>query len=143
MSVVATKPNNLTREDLKQIKLLLDQNGYSEAKLQSAWRAKTNQDITASIVGHIRRAAIGETLIPFEQRVSQAMIKIQSNHSWTPVQKRYLDRIAKQLKYEAVIDRTFINQRFASDGGDTKLDKMLNNQLDTVIAEINENMWTA
>ncbi|MDZ7852085.1 MAG: type I restriction-modification enzyme R subunit C-terminal domain-containing protein [Halomonas sp.] len=47
--------------------------GYSETRLESAWRNATNQEIAASIVGHIRRAALGEALVPFEQRVRDAM----------------------------------------------------------------------
>ena len=143
LSVVANKPKDLTREDLKQIKLLLDANGYSEAKLQTAWRNKTNQDIAASIVGHIRRAAIGEALIPFEQRVNNAMSKIYDSHVWTPVQRKALERLGKQLKHEGLIDRQFVSQRFASDGGDKKFDKLLDNRLDTVLEQINEFLWTA
>lgn len=143
LSVVANKPKDLTREDLKQIKLLLDANGYSEAKLQTAWRNKTNQDIAASIVGHIRRAAIGETLIPFDQRVNYAMAKIYASHAWTPVQRKALERLGKQLKHEGLIDRQFVSQRFASDGGDKKFDKLLGNRLDTVLEQINEFLWTA
>lgn len=73
LAVVVNKPRDLTREQLKEIKLLLDGAGYSEARLQSAVRNQTNQDIAASIIGHIRRAALGEPLIPFEQRVAKAI----------------------------------------------------------------------
>lgn len=143
LSVVTTKPKDLTRDTLKQIKLLLDANGFSEAKLQAAWRNKTNQDIAASIVGHIRRAAIGEALIPFERRVSMAMEKIYASHNWTIAQRKALERLAKQLKHEGLIDREFVRQRFAADGGDKKLDKQLDNRLDKVIEEINEYLWMA
>lgn len=143
LSVVAIKPKNLTRETLKEIKLLLDQNGYNEAGLQSAWRAKTNQDITASIVGHIRRVALGEPLIPFEIRVNNALTKILSSQAWTPVQAKALERIAKQLKFEAVIDRQFIKERFADKGGDNLIDKQLGNRLDEVIGLFNEYLWVA
>lgn len=64
------------------ISLLLDQCGYSEAKLQSAWRNQTNQDVAASIIGYIHQAALGGALIPFEQRVSNAMQKIYNRHNW-------------------------------------------------------------
>lgn len=141
LSVVATKPKNLTREILKDIKLTLDQNGYNEAALQSAWRTKTNQDIAASIVGHIRRVALGEPLVPFETRVNNALAKILSAHAWTPVQTKALERIAKQLKFEAVIDRKFIKERFADKGGDVLIDKQLGNRLDEVIELFNEYLW--
>ncbi len=143
LGVVVNRPKDLTREQLKEVKLLLDGGGYSEAKLQSAWRNQTNQDIAASIVGHIRRAAIGEALIPFEQRVQGAMQRIYSLHSWTAVQRRWLDRLAKQLTYEVVVDRQFVNESFASDGGAKMLDQRLNQQLDIVIAELKEFLWAS
>jgi len=143
LGVVVNKPKDLTRAQLKEIRLLLDGNGYSEAKLQSAVRNQTNQEIAASIVGHIRRAAIGEALIPFEQRVHNAMKRIYSQHTWTQMQLKWLERLAKQLVYEVVIDRQFINQRFASEGGALQLDKRLNNQLDIVITDLNEYLWSA
>jgi type I restriction enzyme R subunit len=37
-----------------------------------AWRELTNQDIAARIVGYIRQAAIGDALVPYEQRVDRA-----------------------------------------------------------------------
>lgn len=139
LAVVVNKPKDLTRAQLKEVKLLLDGNGFNEAKLQSAWRNQTNQEIAASIVGHIRRAAIGEALIPFEERVQTAMQRIYSQHPWTPIQRKWLDRLAKQLTHEVIIDRAFVNQHF--EGGAMKLDKLLNQQLDIVIDELKEYLW--
>jgi type I restriction enzyme R subunit len=141
LAVVINKPRDLSREQLKEIKLLLDGAGYSEAKLQSAVRSQTNQDIAASIIGHIRRAALGEALIPFEQRVSKAMQTIYSQHNWLPAQRKWLERLAKQLTHEVIIDRDFVNQRFAEHGGAKQLDKVLVNQLDVVLEELSEAMW--
>lgn len=141
LSVVVNKPRDLTREQLKEIKLLLDGAGYNEAHLQSAWRNQTNQDIAASIVGHIRRAALGEALIPFELRVNNAMQQIYSQHSWLPAQRKWLERLAKQLNFEVIIDREFVNTRFSEDGGAKRLDKVLGNQLDTVLTELSDYLW--
>ncbi|RUR30177.1 type I restriction-modification system endonuclease [Vreelandella andesensis] len=141
LAVVVNKPRNLTREQLREIKLLLDNHGYSEARLQSALRNQTNQDIAASIIGYIRRAALGEALIPFEQRVANAMDRILNQHNWTPNQRKWLERLAKQLVHEVIIDREFVNQRFADDGGAKQMDKVLGEQLDTVLEELNEAMW--
>jgi len=141
LAVVVNKPRDLTREQLKEIKLLLDGAGYNEAHLQSAWRNQTNQDIAASIVGHIRRAALGEALIPFEQRVNNAMQQIYSQHSWLPAQRKWLERLAKQLNFEVIIDREFVNTRFSEDGGAKRLDKVLGNQLDTVLTELTDYLW--
>lgn len=141
LAVVVNKPRDLSREQLKEIKLLLDGAGYSEAKLQSAVRNQTNQDIAASIIGHIRRAALGEALIPFEQRVAKAMQSIYSQHNWLPAQRKWLERLAKQLTHEVIIDRDFVNQRFAEHGGAKQLDKVLVNQLDVVLDELSDAMW--
>ncbi|MEC4726794.1 type I restriction-modification system endonuclease [Shewanella sp. D64] len=143
LSVVVNRPKDLTREQLKEVKLLLDEAGYNEAHLQSAWRKNTNQDIAASIIGYIRQAAINEALIPFEQRVSNAMQRIYSEHNWTPNQRKWLERLAKQLIHEAVIDKSFVNLRFADHGGAKRFNSVLDDQLDTVLDELNEYLWQA
>ena len=142
LSVVVNKPRDLTREQLKEIKLLLDGAGYSEAKLQSAVRNQTNQDIAASIIGHIRRAAFGEPLVPFETRVAQAMQRIYQSHSWLPTQRKWLERLAKQLVHEVIIDRDFVNNRFGEQGGAKQLDKVLKNRLDEVLLALNDGLWS-
>ena len=141
LAAVANKPRDLTREQLKEVRLLLGGAGFSEANLQTAVRNQTNQDIAASIIGHIRRAAFGEPLVPFEQRVAQAMTRIYANHQWTKAQRSWLERLAKQLVHEVIVDREFVNQRFADKGGAKQLDKVLKNQLDNVLVEINEAIW--
>ena len=56
--VVAQRPRDLTRKQLRELKLALDGAGFSEVKLRTAWCEMTNADIAASILGHIRRAAV-------------------------------------------------------------------------------------
>ena len=141
LSAVINKPRDLTRAQLKEVKLLLDEAGYTDTKLQTAWRSQTNQDIAASIIGHIRRAAIGEILEPFEKRVERAMQRILTLHAWTPAQKKWLDRLAKQLVHELIVDDTFVNQRFNDQGGAKQLNKVLNGQLDQVLIELRTHLW--
>lgn len=143
LSVVVNRPKDLTREQLKEVKLLLDEAGYNEAHLKSAWRKNTNQDIAASIIGYIRQAAINEALVPFEQRVTNAMQRIYSEHNWNPNQRKWLERLAKQLVHEAVIDKSFVNQRFADQGGAKRFNSVLDDQLDTILDELNEYLWQA
>lgn len=141
LSVVVNKPRDLTREQLKEIRLLLDGAGFSEATLQSAWRKQTNQDIAASIIGHIRQAALGEALLPFEQRVQNAMQLIYSQHPWTPAQRKWLERLSKQLTHEVIIDRQTITAIPAFTGGATQLDKVLGQRLDSVLDGLNDCLW--
>ncbi len=141
LAVVVNKPRDLTREQLKEVKLMLDSAGFSEATLRSAVRGQTKEDIAASIVGHIRRAALGEPLLPFEQRVAKAMQRLYKQHNFNPNQRKWLERLAKQLVHEVVVDRDFVNNCFANDGGAKRLNVVLDDQLDTVLAELSEGIW--
>jgi type I restriction enzyme, R subunit len=141
LSAVVNRPRDLTREQLKEVRLYLDQNGFPEVTLKSAWRGLTNQEIAASIIGYIRQAALGEALIPFEERVKKGMENIYAMRPWTPVQRKWLDRLAKQLTHEIVIDQQAVNEIFASDGGANRLDTILHKQLDTVIETLTASLW--
>ena len=141
LTVIVNRPKDLTRAQLKEVRLLLDQHHFNEAALQTAWRNKTSQDIAASIIGYIRQAALGEALVPFEQRVARAMQQIYAMRSWSPMQRRWLDRLAKQLTHEVVIDRQFVNQRFSPDGGAKKLNTMLDGQLDQLLNQFADALW--
>lgn len=143
LAVVVNRPRDLTREQLREVRLLLDNAGFSEASLISAWRNQTNQEIAASIIGYIRQAAIGEALLPFDQRVAKAMQTIYALQPWTPVQRKWLDRLAKQLVHEVVIDPQQVNDAFRNDGGLKALDRNLGGNLDQVLEALNDNIWTA
>ena len=94
-------------------------------------------------IGYIRQAALGEALIPFEDRVTNAMQQIYSLHSWTPVQRKTLDNLASQLVHEVIIDAELINDIFSDVGGYKGLNKRLGDQLDNVVEAINEHLWPA
>ncbi len=141
LAVVVSRPKDLTRQQLKEVRLLLDEKGYSEASLKAAWRSKSNQEIAASIMGYIRQAALGEALLPFDQRVANAMQTIYAKRAWTPIQRKWLDRIAKQLTHELVLDTSFVTTAFANDGGATRLDKILDGQLSQVISDLSASLW--
>jgi type I restriction enzyme R subunit len=142
LSVVVTRPKDLTRENLREVRVLLDKNGFSEATLKAAWRDQTNQEIAASIIGFIRQAAIGEALLSFEQRVANAMQRIYSLQRWTTVQRRWLDRLAKQLVHEVVIDTKLVNEAFRDDGGIRDLDQHLGGNLNQVLETLNDHLWS-
>lgn len=65
------------------------------------------------------------------------------SHPWTVPQRNWLNRLAKQLVHEVIIDHEFVNQRFAENGGARQLDKVLNHQLDRVLDELSEAVWQA
>ena len=141
LGVVVNRPKDLTREQLRNVRLLLDQYGFSEVSLKSAWRNQTNQEIAASIIGYIRQAAIGEALLPFDQRVANAMQKIYTLQQWTPVQRKWLDRLARQLVHEVIIDPQQVNEAFRNDGGLKSLNRNLGGHLHRVLEALNDNLW--
>lgn len=142
LTVVVNRPRDLTREQLKEVRMLLDNAGYSETNLRTAWRNQTNHEIAASIIGYIRQAALGEALIPFEQRVQHAMYKIYELHNWTPIQRKWLERLAKQLTHEVVIDHDFVNRAFAANGGARQLNKLLGEHLHEVLESLVGELWS-
>ncbi len=140
--VVTQRPRELTRAQLKELKLLLDQEGYSENGLRTAWRETTNQDIAASIIGHIRRAALGSPLVPYEQRIQQAMETIMASRPWTEPQRKWLDRIGRQLQQETIVDREALDHgQFATQGGFNRLNKVFGGELGAILEDINGTIW--
>lgn len=95
---VKTRPREPTRKQLRELVLALDQAGFTEANLTTAWREMTNQDIAARIVGFIRQAAIGDALLPFDERVDHALRHVLASKPWSTPQRDWLKRIASQTK---------------------------------------------
>jgi type I restriction enzyme R subunit len=142
--VVTQRPRELTKAQLRELKLLLDAQGYSETNLQVAWREMTNEDIAASIIGFVRRAALGDPLVPYGERVDRAMEKILKSRNWTTPQRQWLERIGKQLKQETIVDREAFNQgQFKDKGGFSRINKIFNGQLETILTEIGEQLWVS
>lgn len=141
LTLVVQRPRELTRADLKALRLQLDTLGYSERAIQRAWADAKNEDIAASIIGFVRQAAIGDALIPFDERVRAAMRRI-THGSWTDIQRRWLKRIEEQVIREIVVDRAAMDaEPFSNDGGFRRLDKTFNGQLEMLLADINEQIW--
>jgi type I restriction enzyme, R subunit len=142
LKLVVTRPRDLTRADLKALRLVLDQKGYSEANLRRAWADAKNVDIAASIIGYVRQAALGDPLTPYGDRVKGAVQKIMASRSWSDPQKRWLRRIAEQVEKEIVVDRDALDRDpFAADGGFARLNKVFDGELENVLGGINEEMW--
>ncbi|ECI7685762.1 type I restriction-modification system endonuclease, partial [Salmonella enterica subsp. enterica] len=142
LKLVVQRPRDLTRADLKELRLALDRKGYSEANLRRAWADAKNVEIAASVIGFVRQAAIGDPLVPYEDRVRVAMRSIMASRPWTEPQKRWLKRIGEQIEKEVVVDRDAIDKEpFIADGGFTRLNKVFGGELETILAEINEEMW--
>lgn len=146
---VLTRPRDLTRKQLKELVLALDQAGFTEMRLAAAWRELSNQDIAARIIGYIRQAAIGDALLPYTERVDHALQDLLSKplagKPWTQPQRDWLKRIAAQTKANMLVDRDALDDPdliFKRDGGGfARLDKLFNGQLQPVLAAFNDALW--
>jgi type I restriction enzyme R subunit len=71
------------------------------------------------------------------------MKKILSSRAWTPPQRRWLERIGKQLKAEVIVDRESFDQgAFRTDGGGfERLNKTFGGELEAIVSEIRDRLW--
>ncbi|MDB5308640.1 MAG: Type site-specific deoxyribonuclease [Gemmataceae bacterium] len=142
MLVVARRPRDLTRQQLKELKLALDEAGFTETQLQTAWRETRNEDIAATIIGYVRHIITGEPLRPYKERVAAAMKTVLASRPWTPPQRKWLEKIGKQLETETVVDReAFDKGQFQADGGFNRLNKVFNGELEAILGQIVDAIW--
>jgi type I restriction enzyme R subunit len=142
LQVVVQRPRDLTREELRQLRLTLDAHGFTDANIRKAWSETKNADIAASIIGYIRQAAVGDALIPYAERVKRAVATIVARGGWTDVQKRWLGRIGEQIEKEIVVDREALDQEpFKADGGFRILNKRFDGKLESLLADLREEVW--
>lgn len=144
INIIRTKPEELDRKSLKELKILLDEKGYNETSLNTAWKSTKNQDIAADIIAYIRTLSLGTDLISPEQRVKNAIQKIKQKQSWNAVQLKWIERFEKHLLTETVFTKQDLDLKpFVDDGGFQRLDKIFNHQLEGLILELNHNLYTA
>ena len=140
--VVTQRPKDLTRQQLRELRLKLDAAGYPESALRTAWAQVSNQDIAASVIGFIRQQALGTALIPYDQRVDRALQRVLASQTWTPPQRQWLDRIGKQLKAEFIVDRGALDEgQFKAHGGFDRLNKVFDGKLEQVLGTLHEELW--
>ncbi|MBG9824722.1 type I restriction enzyme EcoKI subunit R [Bacillus safensis] len=145
LHLICTRPKNLTRQDLRELMTILETKGFKQSHLQTAWKQTKNEDIAADIISFIRQAALGEALVDHEARIKQAMHKVYSLHDWTPRQKKWLERIEKQLLQVPVLaptaEEAFSEEPFRTSGGYKLLKREFGDDIDQIVNTINENLY--
>ena len=142
LKIVCTKPASLTRMDLKDLRLVLDNAGYSKIKLNTAYRDTTNQQILADIIAHIRTAALDIALEGQTARIEKALSKLKAAHDFNAIQLKWLAKIEAQLKAESVVTiADFDKPPFSNEGGLKRWNKIFNNETTTIINELNEYLY--
>lgn len=144
LRVIVSKPSSLDRKSLKELKLLLDQEGFNAKTLNVAWRDAKNQDIAADIIAYIRTLTLDIDLIGHEDRVNKAFEKVNAMKQWNKIQQKWLDRFQKQLLAETVLTKEDLDKEpFKSEGGFERINKQFEQQLEDVINTINNNLYVA
>jgi len=143
LKTVCTRPSDLTRSDLKSLRLTLDSEGFSTQQLNSAISQMTNVEITADIISIIRRYALGTTLVSHEERVHNAVEKLRKKHQFTKQEENWLKRMEKYLLEESVLNIQVFDEdsRFKAQGGFTKINKVFQNNLKAIVLELNQYLY--
>jgi type I restriction enzyme R subunit len=140
--VVAKRPRDLTRAELRKLKLALSEAGFSEAGVRAAWRNAKNEDVAASIIGFIRGLALGSPIKSYSARVDGALLRVAEQHNFKDTQRRWLQRIGDQMKAETVVDREALDSdQFKQEGGFRRIDRVFEGQLEAVLGEIADEVW--
>lgn len=147
LQIVCTRPKDLTRKDLREVEVILATKHFKQEHLQTAWKQAKNEEIAADIISFIRQAALGEALVSTESRVRTAMNKVYSLHDWTPRQRKWLERIEKQLIEMPILSPNpqdaFSEEPFKSQGGYTRLKKELGEEVDQIVKLINDSLYAS
>ncbi len=143
LSLVLRRPRDLTQADLRALALALQEAGFSETALRSAWREARQEDVAAKLIGFVRQAALGDALEPWAVRVQRAVEAIIKRGGLTPDQQRWLRRIGTQVAEIGVADPAALDQgQFReSAGGFTRLDRVFGGRLAGLLGDINEAAW--
>jgi type I restriction enzyme R subunit len=70
------------------------------------------------------------------------MTNILASRPWTGPQRKWLERIGKQLVNEIVVDRAALDLgEFQAHGGFNRINKVFDGHLEAILGEINEALW--
>ena len=147
LQVVATRPKDLTFDELKEIKLKLEQNGFKEKDLQTAWKNVKHVQTTADIISFIRQVATGSELVDHDVRIHNAMQKVYGMADWSISQRKWLKRIESQLLRNTVLapnaKEIFDNKEFGFKdfGGYKKMKSIFGDNVDQIIYVLNDNLY--
>lgn len=143
INIVCTRPKDLTREELKSLRLTLDREGFTTQQLNTAISQMTNEEIAADIISLIRRYAIGSVLISHEARIRKAVEKLVKAHKFSKQEMNWIKRMETYLMNESVLNVKIFDEdvRFKEQGGFKKIDKVFQNQLENIVLKLNTYLY--
>lgn len=136
--IACTKPSDMTKARLKELKLILDQENFTETNLNEASSAVTNAHIVADIIAHVRKAVLKTPLFNHNERVEAAFSKLTAAHRFNKMQLDLLEKIKTYMLHESILNtETFEAPVFKMEGGFARFDKKFGGTLTEIIREIN------
>ena len=136
--IACTRPSDMTRAQLRELKLELDKENFTESSLNEAASAVSNERIVADIIAFVRRAVLKTPLVNHDDRVKMAFSKLISAHHFNKMQLDLLEKIKVYMLHESILNtETFEAPAFKMDGGFARFNKKFGEQLAEIIREIN------
>ncbi len=143
LTLVCTRPKDLTRADLKALRLALGQKGYTEKLLNGAIAKMRNEEIAEDLIALIRSYALNLPLLGKEKRIREAIRRLKESHDFSAVQTGWIDKFAKSLLNEPLLTPETLDQlpAYRQRGGSERLNKIFGFRLGEIMAELNSYLY--
>lgn len=136
--IACTKPSSMTRAQLKELKLALDKENYTESNLNQAISTVKNEQIVADIIAHVRRVVLHTPILNHEEKVKLAFDKLIADNNFNKIQLDLLEKIKTYMLHESLLNvETFEAPVFKLEGGFARFDKKFAGRLMEIIRQIN------
>ena len=140
LKLLKENPKLFKRKDLKELRYILDENGYKETELNSAYGKVENVNITADILSYIKKVLKGSTILDKEEKILDIEKRIKRLNNWNPVQLKIIEKIISQLRENSYLtEEDFTTGIFKDNfGGYNKINQKLEDKLADIVSIINE-----
>lgn len=140
LKLLKENPKLFKRKDLKELKYILDEEGYKETELNSAYGKVQNVNITADILSYIKRVLKGSTILDKEEKIQDVEKRIKRLKNWNPVQLKIIEKIISQLRENSYLTEEDFKIGIFKDnfGGYNKINQKLEDKLGDIVSIINE-----
>ena len=140
LKLLKENPKLFKRKDLKELKYILDGEGYKETELNSAYGKVENVNITADILSYIKRVLKGSTILDKEEKIQDVEKRIKRLKNWNPVQLKIIEKIISQLRENSYLTEEDFKTGIFKDnfGGYNKINQKLEDKLGDIVFIINE-----
>ncbi len=136
--IACTKPSDMTRAQLKELKIALDKEQFTESSLNEATSAIKNEHIVADIITYVRQAVLNTPVQNHDDRVKSAFAKLIAGNHFNRIQLDLLEKIKTYMLHESILNvETFEAPAFKMEGGFSRFDKKFDGRLTEIIRQIN------